>query len=502
MGDDKLHFVLLPFMAQGHAIPMIDIAKLLASRSGTTVTLLLTPLNHIQVKPILSRSSQLGAHIHVEELHFPAEEAGLPAGCENVDALPSPSLISKFCFAANMLQSQVETLLKKMMFPKQSCCLVADMSFIFAAEVSQKLGIPRIFFNGMNCFASLCIHHILTCSNILDTVSDEFEYFDVPGMPHKISFTKSQVKGMATPGNKERREAMEKLMRNESTAYGVIFNTFEDLEHVYIRHYENVRHRKIWSIGPLSMFDKELAHNNAIIRGQTSSVDVTQCLKWLDSWELGTVIYACLGSFCNLTAAQMLELGLGLEASGRPFIWVVGLRNIEWKKSLQQLMVRNGYEERVSSARRGLLIWGWAPQVQILSHQAVGGFLTHCGWNSSLEGVSAGIPMVTWPLFADQFYNEKFLVDILKIGVRVGVKRVMEFGKEEEIGVQVHGDEVRKAVEELMDGGGEEGEARRRRVRELAEKAKKAVGEGGSSQINVENFIKDARKFTAKKTYA
>uniref|UniRef100_A0A7N0RJB4 UDP-glycosyltransferases domain-containing protein n=1 Tax=Kalanchoe fedtschenkoi TaxID=63787 RepID=A0A7N0RJB4_KALFE len=195
--------------------------------------------------------------------------------------------------------------------------------------------------------------------------------------------------------------------------------------------------------------------------------------------------------FSNLTAAQMLELGLGLEASGRPFIWVVGLRNIEWKKSLQQLMVRNGYEERVSSARRGLLIWGWAPQVQILSHQAVGGFLTHCGWNSSLEGISAGIPMVTWPLFSDQFYNEKFLVDILKIGVR-----------EEEIGVQVHGDEVRNAVEELMDGGGEEGEARRRRVRELAEKARKAVEEGGSSQINIENFIEDVRKFTAKKAYA
>uniref|UniRef100_A0A7N0TAN6 Uncharacterized protein n=1 Tax=Kalanchoe fedtschenkoi TaxID=63787 RepID=A0A7N0TAN6_KALFE len=77
----------------------------------------------------------------------------------------------------------------------------------------------------------------------------------------------------------------------------------------------------------------------------------------------------------------------------------------------------------------------------------------------------------------------------------------MEFGKEEEIGVQVHGDEVRKAVEELMDGGGEEGEARRRRVRELAEKAKKAVEEGGSSQINIENFIEDVRKFTAEKTY-
>uniref|UniRef100_A0A7N0TA90 Uncharacterized protein n=1 Tax=Kalanchoe fedtschenkoi TaxID=63787 RepID=A0A7N0TA90_KALFE len=223
MDDEKLHFVVLPFMAQGHAIPMIDIAKLLAARSCCiTVMLLLTPLNHIRVKPILSRSSQLGAHIHVEELHFPAEEAGLPAGYENIDLLPSTSLIDKFWFAANMTQPQVETLLKKMMFPKQSCCLVADVAFIFATEVSQKLGIPRIFFNGMNCFASLCIHHIFT-SNILDTVSNEFEYFDVPGMPGKISFTGSQVKGiMATPNDKESREAMEKLMRNENSAHMVI----------------------------------------------------------------------------------------------------------------------------------------------------------------------------------------------------------------------------------------------------------------------------------------
>uniref|UniRef100_A0A7N0TP14 UDP-glycosyltransferases domain-containing protein n=1 Tax=Kalanchoe fedtschenkoi TaxID=63787 RepID=A0A7N0TP14_KALFE len=344
------------------------------------------------------------------------------------------------------------------------------------------------------CFTFLCSHQILT-SKILDTVSDEFEYFDVPGMPHKVSFTESQVKGMAAPKNKGWMEFNDKLIENEDAAYGVIFKTFEDLEHIYIREYEKVRHKRIWSFGPVSMFNREPA--DKVIRGKTSSVDVDQCLKWLDSWEPNTVVYACLGTISNLTAAQMLELGLGLEASGRPFIWSIGSSgdgHNESKELLHELMVQDGFEERVGAAGRGLVIWGWAPQVLILSHRAVGGFLTHCGWNSSMEGISAGLPMVTWPLIADQFYNEKLVVDVWKIGVRVGAKRTMEFGKEEEIGVQVGKDEVRRDVEELMDEGDEEGEARRKRAKELANKAKEAVEEGGgSSYVNIGKFIEYIR---------
>uniref|UniRef100_A0A7N0TNK7 Glycosyltransferase n=1 Tax=Kalanchoe fedtschenkoi TaxID=63787 RepID=A0A7N0TNK7_KALFE len=496
--DEKLHFVLLPFMAQGHTIPMVDIAKVLAQRSGITVTLLLTPSNHARVKPIIDRSSQLGMDILVQELIFSAEEAGLPAGCENLDALPSTSLMGNFFTAVYSLRPQIETLLRKM-HPKP-CCLVADMCFTFMAEVSQELGIPRIYFHGMSCFTFLCAHQILT-SKILDTVSDEFEYFDVPGMPHKVSFTESQVKGMAAPKNKGWMEFNDKLIVNEDAAYGVIFNTFEDLEHIYIREYEKVRHKRIWSLGPVSMFNREPA--DKVIRGKTSSVDVDQCLKWLDSWEPNTVVYACLGTISNLTAGQMLELGLGLEASGRPFIWSIGSSgdgHNESKELLQKLMVQDGFEERVGTAgRRGLMIWGWAPQVLILSHRAVGGFLTHCGWNSSMEGISAGLPMVTWPLIADQFYNEKLVVDVWKIGVRVGAKRTMEFGKEEEIGVQVRKDEVRRAVEKLMDGGDEEGEARRKRAKELANKAKEAVEGGGSSYVNIGKFIEDIRNLATMK---
>ncbi|KAI0515675.1 hypothetical protein KFK09_008341 [Dendrobium nobile] len=112
-------------------------------------------------------------------------------------------------------------------------------------------------------------------------------------------------------------------------------------------------------------------------------------------------------------------MALGLEVSKNSFIWVVRSGDNDW--------VPEGYEERIKG--RGMVIREWAPQLLILNHIAVGGFVTHCGWNSSLEGICAGLPMVTWPLYAEQFYNEKLLVDVLKFGVEVGSK-VYDFNPE------------------------------------------------------------------------
>ncbi|CAI0407734.1 unnamed protein product [Linum tenue] len=167
-----------------------------------------------------------------------------------------------------------------------------------------------------------------------------------------------------------------------------------------------------------------------------------------------------------------MELALGLEASDKTFLWVV--REIEKTKELFQWMEEEKFEE---------VIRGWAPQLMILCHRSIGGFMTHCGWNSSLEGISAGIPLVTWPLFGDQFCNEKLIVEVVKIGVN---------GNETEE-VFVKREQVERAVRLVMDGG-EEGEARRTRAKELAEMAKRAVGNGGSSHTNVTTLIEDIIK--------
>jgi UDP-glucosyl transferase 73C len=218
-------------------------------------------------------------------------------------------------------------------------------------------------------------------------------------------------------------------------------------------------------------------------------MDENQCLKWLDSWPPSSVIYACLGSLNRLTPPQLMELGLGLEASNKPFIWV--LRGSYKSQEMENLLLEDGFEERVKG--RGLIIHGWAPQVLILSHPAIGGFLTHCGWNSSLEGICAGVPMMTWPMFAEQFLNEKLIVQILEVGVRVGVELALTWGEEEKFGVAVKRENVEEAVEKIM-GEGEEREERRERARKLADMAKKAIKEGGSSFLNITLLLQDIRQ--------
>jgi UDP:flavonoid glycosyltransferase YjiC (YdhE family) len=134
----------------------------------------------------------------------------------------------------------------------------------------------------------------------------------------------------------------------------------------------------------------------------------------------------------------------------------------------------------------GLIIRGWAPQVLILDHEAIGAFVTHCGWNSTLEGITAGKPMVTWPIFAEQFYNEKLVTDVLKTGVGVGVKEWL----------RVHGDHVKseaveKTITQIMVG--EEAEEMRSRAKKLGQTARKAVEEGGSSYSDFNALIEELR---------
>ncbi|KAH9671097.1 UDP-glycosyltransferase 73C6 [Citrus sinensis] len=210
-------------------------------------------------------------------------------------------------------------------------------------------------------------------------------------------------------------------------------------------------------------------------RGENGSTvgDYEQCLKWLDSWEPWSVIYACLGSICGLATWQLLELGLGLEASSQPFIWVI--RGGERSQGLEKWIQEEGLEERAKG--RGFIIRGWAPQVLLLSHRAIGGFLTHCGWNSTLEGVSAGVPLVTRPLFAEQFYNDK-----------LAVQAAVTWGLEDKSGLVIKREKVKEAIEKLMDRG-KQGDEWIKRTRQLGEIANRAIGVGASSHRNMEMLI-------------
>ncbi|XP_057462228.1 UDP-glycosyltransferase 73C4-like [Actinidia eriantha] len=473
------HFIVFPLMAQGHMIPMIDISKLLAQR-GVKVTIVTTPLNAEQFKTIIARAK---GSIQFLELGFPCEEAGLPAGCENLDKLPSFDWASKFFVATSLLKEPLEQKLGEMK-PKPSC-IISDMGFPWTSDLATKFHIPRLVFHGTCCFSLLCSLNI-KAHNVLDQVNSDSEYFVAPGLPHKIELTKAQLPGFNPSSSSGLKNVSDQIRKAEKEVYGVVVNTFEELEAEYVMGYKKAKGARVWCIGPVSMCNKEVL--DKADRGKKASIDEHHCLKWLDSRDPGSVIYTCLGSLSRLTTPQMIEIGLGLEESNRPFIWVVR----ENSDGLEKWMLEEGFKER--TRERGLLIRGWAPQVLILSHPSIGAFFTHCGWNSTLEGVCAGVPMMTWPMFAEQFCNEKLVVQVLRIGVSVGVEVPMRWGEEEKAGVLVKKDTVKEAIDDLMDGG-IEGEERRTRARQLGEMANRATEEAGSSHLNITMLIQDVMEY-------
>ncbi|KAF3646072.1 UDP-glycosyltransferase 73D1 [Capsicum annuum] len=481
--SQKLHFVLIPLLAQGHMIPMIDMARLFAQH-GVKVSLVTTPHNASRFATIINRAREIGLDIELIQIPFPSEEVGLPIGCENLDSVPSRDLIRNFYTALNMLQKPLENFLQEQIIPPS--CIISDKCVSWTSQTAKIFHVPRLVFHGMCCFSLLSSHSLKLHRPYLNVKSDT-ERFVVPGLPLRVEIAKNQLPGafVQLPDLDDIRGQMQEA---ESSSYGVVVNSFAELEHGCAEEYEKAINKKVWCIGPVSLCNKNVM--DMYQRGNKPSIDDKQCLKWLDTMQNKSVLYCCLGSQCRLIASQMIEIGLGLEASKRPFIWVIKTADQNFVE-LEKWLMDTKYEERTQG--RALVIKGWGPQVLILSHPAIKGFMTHCGWNSTIEGVSCGVPMITWPMFAEQFFNEKLIVEVLRIGVEVGVKFPVRWGEEEKVGVVVCKEQVANAIEELMDGG-EEGEMRRIKAKELGMVARMTMEENGTSQLNILNLIQDILK--------
>ncbi|CAN1352599.1 Scopoletin glucosyltransferase [Linum perenne] len=453
--QQQLHVVFLPFMAQGHMIPLIDMARLFA-RHGAKSTIVTTPLNAPLFSDKIKRDAEQGLHIHTHIIDFPFAEAGLPEGCENVNHIKSPDMLLPFFMSMHVFKQPIEDLLRLW----KPDCIVADLVFHWATESAHSLGIPRLFFNGI---------------------------------PHRIELKKSQIPPHWRGGELDKKfiERRDLVEKSEENSYGAVVNSFVELELEYVEHYREVIGRKAWFIGPLSLSNKDNTLEKAE-RGDVASIDGHECLRWLDSKEPNSVLYICFGSVSGILDAQLLEIAAALEASGQSFIWVVkkGASSHEEKEE----WLPQGFEKRMEG--KGLIIRGWAPQVLILDHKATGGFMTHCGWNSTLEGVAAGVPMVTWPLMAEQFLNEKLVTDVLRIGVSVGSEE-WSMG---EWKIIVGREDIERAVKEVTIG--EEAEEMRERAMELKEKAVKANEEGGSSYSDLKSLLQELASVRDKKNAA
>ncbi|KAF8034714.1 hypothetical protein BT93_C0890 [Corymbia citriodora subsp. variegata] len=451
MGSERhqLHIFFFPFMAPGHTIPMIDLAKLFATR-GCKSTLITTPHDEPTFLKSIAKTKDSGFNINAVTMTMPLMEVGLPEDSGNLSKITTMEMHKPFMRAVRMLDRQLELLIEKL----APDCLISDFFFPWTTEIAAKFGMPRLLFHGTSAFSMAGID----CVRLYEPhkkVSCDSEPFVIPNFPGEITLTRMQLQDFVREEN-EFTKFYNEVKESEKRSYGVIMNSFYELEPAYADHYRTFLGRPSWRL--------RTKHT-----GDQASIDQHECLKWLDSKQPNLVIYICFGSMTNFNAAQLHEVAVGLEASGQQFIWVVKDPNVGEGK---EEWLPDGYESRIRN--KGLIIRGWAPQVLILDHEASGGFVTHCGWNSILEAVTASVPMVMWPVTAEQFYNEKLVTQVLKIGIDIGVKRwVASFGD------TVKSKKVEEAVKRILVG--EEAEEMRRRARALAEMARGAVEEGGSS---------------------
>ncbi|KAH0977511.1 hypothetical protein GBA52_027230 [Prunus armeniaca] len=337
----QLHIFFFPYMAHGHSIPLIDMAKLFASR-GVKSTLITTPLNAPLFSKAIQSSKKLGFEIELLVIKFPSVEAGLPQGCESDNMSTTNEMKQKFFRATTLLQPQLEQILDL----QRPHCLVADTFFPWATDVAAQFGIPRLIFHGTGFFP-LCASLSVILYEPHLKVSSDSEVFTIPNFPVEIKLTGSQIPAfLKTNVETEFTKLYKSSKACEERSYGVIVNSFCELEPVYADHYRKVFGRKAWHIGPVSLCNKA-ALDKAEMRGMEASLDEHECLNWLNTKTRNSVVYICFGSLTNFSDPQLLEIALGPKASGKEFIWVVRREKKEKEEWLPE-----GFEQRMEDVKK------------------------------------------------------------------------------------------------------------------------------------------------------
>ncbi|GKV04583.1 hypothetical protein SLEP1_g16727 [Rubroshorea leprosula] len=485
--DKQIHVMFLPYMAPGHMMPMVDIGRLFAM-SGLKVTIILTATNARRFQSTIDRTFNSGHQISLEIIHFPSAEVGLPEGCENITSAETQEMTMKLFHGVDILQAEITRLFRE----RRPSCIVSDSLFPWTTDVAKELGIPRLAFNGSGFF-SVCIADSLNRYEPHKSITSETEPFVVPGFPDQVMLTRSQLPDIVktTTGFSE---MFDKIREAEMKSFGFLINSFYELEPAYVDYLRNVVGMQAWHVGPVSLLNGDT--DDKADRGDKASVSRHACLNWLGGKDPSSVLYICFGSLVRFTKTQITEIASALEESGHLFIWVVGkvlkTDGNDQEDQGEELWLPVGFEERIKESGQGLIIRGWAPQVLILEHPAMGSFMTHCGWNSLLEGVTAGVPMITWPIFAEQFYNEKLVTQVQKFGVSVG-NEVWKIWATQESPL-INRDGISRAIKAVM-GNSDEAVEKRKRARRLGELAKNAIHEGASSYNDLKSLIEAIRSY-------
>ncbi|XP_023538707.1 UDP-glycosyltransferase 74E2-like [Cucurbita pepo subsp. pepo] len=452
VGEGKVHILVIPFPdGQGHVNPILQFSKRLVLK-GLKVTVLNTHeiINNANLNQV---GGGWGGSINVEN------KPRVPYKGTH----PEP-------FESYILRLQISTsfhLVKLITHHQTSnspiACVVYDSLTPWVLDVARGFGLPGAPFFTESCAVNAVFYHIYSGS--LKIPSDK-KSVSLPALP---LLQDTDLPSLIS--NPHQYPVFLRMMTEQfcNQPDWMFINTFHALEPQVLQWMQT--HTPLKTVGPTVpsiLLDKGLMDDNnygmSLIK---STKEDSKIIEWLDSKDSESVIYVSFGSVSMLGEEQMKEIAWGLKASNKNFLWVI--------KEMETGEIPNKFVEEMKEMKGKVV--KWCSQVQVLGHKSVGCFVTHCGWNSVLEGLSGGVPMVAMPQWTDQITNAKFVEDVWKVGVRVSPNQNGLVGREE----------IELCIRKVMEG------EKRVEMRQNASKwmklAKEAMTEDGSSNKNIDEFV-------------
>ncbi|XP_058778821.1 7-deoxyloganetin glucosyltransferase-like isoform X2 [Vicia villosa] len=473
--EKKPHAVLTPFPSQSHINALLKLAKLLHLR-GFHITFVNTEYNHKR----LLKSKGPNAFDDLTDFTFETIPDGLTPVEGDGDVTQDmrslcKSIMNNFHhFFDELLARLHESAIAGLVPPVT--CLVFDYYMPFTIQAAEERALPVLLFSPTSACSLLSHLHTRTLieKGLIPLKEESYRtngYLDtkvdcIPGL-HNFRLKDLFDLTITTDPNDTMLEFLIHIADRVHRASAIVFNTFNELESDVLQALSSML-PSLYTIGPLPSLLNQIGHNHLASLDSNLWKEDTKCLDWLESMECGSVIYVNFGSITVMTEEKLLEFAWGLANSKKSFLWIIRPDLVIGGS----VVLSSEFVNEISD--RGLIA-SWCQQEKVLNHPSVGGFLTHCGWNSINESICAGVPMLCWPFFADQPRNCRFIYNEWEIGMEIDSN-----AKREEVG---------RLINELMLG--DNGKRMRKKVMELKKKAEENTSPGGCSYINFDKVIKE-----------
>lgn len=467
MSKSEVVFISTP--AIGNLVPLVEFAQLLVNhdpRFHATILIITMPQRPTVSTYIQSRAAASATHINF--VHLPI-----------VDPIAEDEYQSTIAYLSLLIpkhKPHVRKALADLMSSAESNRVVrffVDMFCTSMIDVANELEIPcYMFFASPATFLSLMLHFPVLDAEISTDFGDLDSELTLPGFANSVPPLVLPTAVLTKKGDAY--ASYLSHTRRYTEPKGIVVNTFKELEPHALRSLTTSLVPRVHAIGPI-----------LDVNGPAQWQDPDGCesvVKWLDDQPESSVVLLCFGSMGSLSGPQVREIAFGLERAGFRFLWALR----EPPKSNMYLpsdpanvddKLPDGFLERTRTLG---LVCGWVPQVKILAHQAIGGFISHCGWNSILESLWYGVPIATWPIYAEQQMNAFEMVK--ELGLAVEIRLDYREGSDLVLAV-----EVERGIRKLMDGD----HVVRARVKDMREKSRMALMENGSGYQALEDLIEE-----------